>query len=165
MTPLQDKRIYEKAISFIFTLELPCRSHIVSIFNRGSGTSKRIAKWLSYSTLTNQVFQKKVCRIVDYYSINPTLYQNEDDVPPLEGLLDVVESTNVFRIHDNTDYNELWHYVRLLSIALTDVELYNAAERRSVTQEQYGSPVKQKNKNKIVYIHEALERLHGTIRR
>ncbi|KAF8630624.1 hypothetical protein AX15_002776 [Amanita polypyramis BW_CC] len=147
-TPDVDRRIYEKTTSFVFTLELPCRTRIISTFNRGSAPSRRIAKWLSYSTLTDQIFQRK----------------DEEDIPPLEELLNIVESANIFRIYDNTDYNALWQYVQILSIVLTDVELYNAAERRtSVAQEQVGSPVRQKNKHRVTLIHESLERLHATI--
>lgn len=79
-------------------------------------------------------------------------------------MLDIVESSDVFQIHDDSDYTTLWHYVRILGIALTDVELYNAAERHVSDNSAEPSPNKRKDKHKILLIHEALERLHAMIR-
>ena len=79
-------------------------------------------------------------------------------------MLDIVESSSVFQIHDESDYMMLWHYVRILGIALTDVELYDAAERDASDNSAELSPDKRKNKHKILLIHEALERLHAMIR-
>ena len=58
----------------------------------------------------------------------------------------------------------LWHYIRILGIALTDVELYDAAERNVPDTSSELSPDKRKNKHKILLLHEALERLHAMIR-
>ena len=59
----------------------------------------------------------------------------------------------------------LWHYVRILGIALTDVELYDAAECNVSDNSELLSPDRRKIKHKILLIHEALERLHAMIRK
>ncbi|KAK2463224.1 hypothetical protein APHAL10511_004879 [Amanita phalloides] len=146
----EERHIYEKATSLILTLDLACKTEIACMFSRGSGVARRIARWVAYSALTNQPCSR-----------------SDDEVPPLNGLLDVVESGNVFQIDDESDYTALWHCVRILGVALTDVELYNLAERgASSTNEgtmEYPTPYKRKTKHKVLLIHEALEALHATI--
>ncbi len=76
-----------------------------------------------------------------------------------------MQSSEVFQIHDGSDYMMLWHYVQILGIALTDVELYDAAERNvSDNSAELLSPDKHKNKHKILLIHETLEGIHAMIR-
>ncbi|KAM6502219.1 hypothetical protein JOM56_002196 [Amanita muscaria] len=66
---------------------------------------------------------------------------------------------------DEVDYAMLWYSVQMLGIALTDVELYDAAERSAPQSQQaeQGSPNKGKSKSMIILIHESLERLHAEI--
>ncbi|KAF8633407.1 hypothetical protein AX17_004578 [Amanita inopinata Kibby_2008] len=149
-----ERQICQKVTLFVAALEAACKARVVSVFSNGSGSTRRIARWVAYLNLTNQSTLRE-----DHYS----------DVPPLKDLLDVLEAGRIFEIHDNSDYITLGHYVQILGIALTDVELYNAAERQTCYKQeeaklaQYGSPSKIKNKHKILLIHEALERLHARI--
>lgn len=58
----------------------------------------------------------------------------------------------------------LWHYVQILGIILTDVELYDAAERNASENSAELSQDKHKNKHTILLLHETLERTHAMIR-
>lgn len=149
-TPETERLICEKAIFFNMALEMPYKAQFASVLSSGSGTTRRIAKWVAFSTLISQTFSFE-----DF----------SGDVPPLQELLHIVEAYDIFQMKDEVDYAMLWYSVQMLGIALTDVELYDAAERSAPQSQQaeQGSPNKGKSKSMIILIHESLEWLHAEI--
>lgn len=97
----------------------------------------------------------------------------QDQLPPLDSLIFLLspppESCQLFDVTcENTNYEDLGHYVSILAVALTNIAPY-IEDERSVPQQSSitsmdGSPGKVKNTNlPLERLRLALEAIHGRI--
>ncbi|PFH51543.1 hypothetical protein AMATHDRAFT_2994 [Amanita thiersii Skay4041] len=144
-----ERHVCDRVAGFALTQDAHCKAQVVCVFNNGSGPTRRVARWVAYSVLASQNFMAMM---------------DCPELPPLQELLDNLTSSLFFEINDSSDYVALDHYIQILGVALTDIELYNEVERNARrSQEVFASPGKSRPKHRILLIHEWLERLHGQI--
>ncbi|KIJ61348.1 hypothetical protein HYDPIDRAFT_116117 [Hydnomerulius pinastri MD-312] len=108
--------IHEKVMSFASKLNPVNKARLVSFFGSGGGRTRHIAQWLAY------------CLLV------PTPALLTDQLPALEPLILLLSpdagSGELFDVtSDETDYDDLGHYVTILTVALADIAPYVREER------------------------------------
>lgn len=140
--------IYRKMSTFASNLNPVNKARLVSLFSSGGSQARLIGQWLAY------------CLLIP--STTPLMAQ----FPALEPLIHLLaapsDSGQIFDVtSDNTDYEDLNHYVAILAVALTDIAPYVREEQSLARQPSAmsgeGSPSNAKK------IHMPLERLHSAL--
>ncbi|KAG6849823.1 hypothetical protein H0H93_004632 [Arthromyces matolae] len=154
LTVNTESNICSKVLMHLTTLRPVNKAHIIGIFGSGCGRTQRIARWIAHGVITDQLH------------VPSTRYC---ELPPIHPLLDefmkrrsnsTVEPGK-FEMHDNTDFVDMSFYVRILSIAVTDVLGYVREERKKpqLSSSTDGTP----QETPLVLLRTALETLHGRI--
>lgn len=139
--------IHARVLGFASKLNPVNKARLVTVFSSGGPQTRHIAQWLAYCLLTS--------------SSVPLM----DQPPPLDPLIHVLSPRpgcgQVFDVTcENTDYEDLGHYVSILGVALTDIASYvknepPSAPRQSGIVKDINTPLEQ--------LRIALEVIHGKI--
>ncbi|KAG7098656.1 hypothetical protein E1B28_000572 [Marasmius oreades] len=154
-----ESKICSRSLKFISTLTPINRAHAVSIFSAGDGRTLRIARWLSH------------CLLLERTTVSESEYCNLPQLEPLLLCLAPSGSTsNLFKIHPETDYGDLGFHTEILSTALSDIpryvaeELLAAAQAKAARLESQVSPSKiEKPTPPIQRAMNCVELLHSNI--
>ncbi|KAJ7084483.1 hypothetical protein B0H15DRAFT_399988 [Mycena belliarum] len=156
-----ETNICNKLLNFACDLEPINKAQVMTLLAGGSGRSSRIARWVAHGILTRST----TISVADY-----------SDLPPLAPLLELVIPTGtttktgtrgIFELYSDTDYTDLAFHVRVLAVAISNVQGYVLEEARvSATVPTKGSPGKpfaEKPDTVLTLMRNAIENLHSRI--
>ncbi|KAJ7497381.1 hypothetical protein FB451DRAFT_1211251 [Mycena latifolia] len=158
-----ESSICTKLVNFASDLQPINKAQLVTLLAGGSGRSARIARWVAHAILTRS-------------TVPPAKY---NDLPPLTSLLEFALSPemaqgdletpirDVFDLDNDTDYTDLAFYVRVLAVAISNVEGYVLeGARPPAASLPHGSPGKASTDKPdvlLTVVRNAIENLHSRI--
>ncbi|KAH7927129.1 hypothetical protein BV22DRAFT_1127611 [Leucogyrophana mollusca] len=153
--PGAETALVRKLVEYASSLTPVNKAHLLSFLGSGSGRTRRISQWLAYALLVEEPVKAT------------------DGMPPISKLIDVLSppagSGLLFDVNsDSTDYEDLGHYVSIVSAAFADIDPYVYAERElkqsTATALIEDSPRKsRKLMMPLEVVRNALELIHGKI--
>lgn len=176
----QETTICNKLIKFASDLQPINKAQLVTLLAGGSGRSARIARWVAHAILTKSMTVSAVS-IKNQHLLPSELICAQvkyNDLPPLISLLELALSPQmagpdsetrtrgVFELHEDTDFVDFAFHVRILAVAISNVEGYvleEARETAAVTPKSPGKPSADKPDTLLTIVHHAIENLHSRI--
>ncbi|KAJ7703109.1 hypothetical protein B0H17DRAFT_1127442 [Mycena rosella] len=156
--------ICNKLVKFASDLQPINKAQLVTLLAGGTGRSARIARWVAHAVLTRSM---------------PISVEKYSDLPPLTSLLEFALAPEiaevdpearirgVFDLHNDTDYTDLGFYVRVLAVAISNVQGYVLEEARAPaappTPGSPGKPSTEKPDTLLMTVRNAIENLHSRI--
>ncbi|KAK0195505.1 hypothetical protein F5146DRAFT_1025875 [Armillaria mellea] len=123
------------------------KAHMISFISAGTGRAQRIARNIAHCVLT------------ETESISPDMYS---DLPPLMEILDVVSTSDIFNVYDETDYVDMGFWTELLVVALSNIDGYVAQEMKNPPP--IGSPSKSDKPYTVLQcVRNAIDDVHSRI--
>ncbi|KAK0241695.1 hypothetical protein EDD85DRAFT_411137 [Armillaria nabsnona] len=142
-----ESRICSKVAKHALYLTPINKAHMISFISAGTGRAQRIARNIAHCVLTGTE------------SISPDMYS---DLPPLMDIVDVVSTSDVFNVYDETDYVDMGFWTELLAVVLSNIDGYVAQEMKN--SPPIGSPSKSdKTYTVLQCVRNAIEDVHSRI--
>ncbi|KAK0504673.1 hypothetical protein EDD18DRAFT_308278 [Armillaria luteobubalina] len=144
---LIESRICSKVAKHALSLTPINKAHMISFISAGTGRAQRIARNIAHCVLT------------ETESISPDMYS---DLPPLLEIVDVVSTSDIFNVYDETDYVDMGFWTELLAVTLSNIDGYVAQDMK--TPLPIGSPSKSDKTYTILQcVRNAIEDVHSRI--
>ncbi|KAK0485894.1 hypothetical protein IW261DRAFT_759419 [Armillaria novae-zelandiae] len=142
-----ESRICSKVAKHALNLTPINKAHMISFISAGTGRTQRIARNIAHCVLTGTE------------SISPDMYS---DLPPLMEIVDVVSTSDIFSVYDETDYVNMGFWTELLAVTLSNIDGYVAQEMKNPPP--IGSPSKSdKTYTVLQCVRNAIEDVHSRI--
>ncbi|PBK74447.1 hypothetical protein ARMSODRAFT_952092 [Armillaria solidipes] len=142
-----ESRICSKVAKHALNLTPINKAHMISFISAGTGRAQRIARNIAHCVLTGTE------------SLSPDMYS---DLPPLTEIVDVISTSDVFNVYDETDYVDMGFWTELLAVTLSNIDGYVAQEMKNPPP--IGSPSKSdKTYTVLQCVRNAIEDVHSRI--
>ncbi|KAG5342717.1 hypothetical protein C0989_010685 [Termitomyces sp. Mn162] len=155
-----ESTVCTKLLKYLSTSEPVNKAYIIGLFGSGCGRTRRIGRWIAHSVITDKL------------DVSPQRYS---DLPPILPLLEeltrqrsaTVDSPGKFEQHGKTDFVDMTFYVRILGVAITNIEGYVKEERKAPRPRRSSSAnatsSTQPQEPPLVLLQTAIETLHARI--
>ncbi|KAG5726394.1 hypothetical protein E4T56_gene9334 [Termitomyces sp. T112] len=155
-----ESTVCTKLLKYLSTSEPVNKAYIIGLFGSGCGRTRRIGRWIAHSVITDKL------------DVSPQRYS---DLPPILPLLEeltrqrsaTVDSPGKFEQHGKTDFVDMAFYVRILGVAITNIEGYVKEERKAPRPRRSSSAnatsSTQPQEPPLVLLQTAIETLHARI--
>ncbi|KIY73140.1 hypothetical protein CYLTODRAFT_440186 [Cylindrobasidium torrendii FP15055 ss-10] len=142
-----ERALTARLVALITSLEVMNQTHVLDLFASGCGCGQRIARVAAHCVLNKST--KPVC--------------TPNGLPPLVPLLKLVadpdDDAAMFKLHDEADYVAMGHYIRILSIAINDVQGYVLEAKKDEPVSEGGNKIP----SSLELLHSGLDVLHSRI--